>query len=135
MIRHYEQVGLVPAAGRTDSGYRQYDANEVHTLHFIRHARDLGFSIQQMGELVGLWHDRERPSRQVKALAQAHIQRLEQKAQELLAMKATLEHLVHCCHGDDRPDCPILATLGDESPAENQAPRTRASMGMGVRRL
>jgi DNA-binding transcriptional MerR regulator len=83
----------------------------VHTLQFIRRARDLGFSIAQIGELVGLWQNRKRPSRQVKALAQAHIQELEQKAQELLAMKATLEHLVHCCHGDDRPDCPILEQL------------------------
>ena len=111
MIRHYEEVGLVPAAARTDAGYRQYGDAEVHTLRFIRHARDLGFSIAEIGELLGLWHDRKRPSRQVKALAQAHIAELERKAQELLAMKATLEHLVHCCHGDDRPDCPILDTL------------------------
>ncbi|MBP6851162.1 MAG: Cu(I)-responsive transcriptional regulator [Rhodoferax sp.] len=111
MIRHYEAVGLVAAPQRTDAGYRQYTDTEVHTLHFIRRARDLGFSIRQIGELVGLWQDRKRPSRQVKALAQAHIQELETKAQALLAMKATLEHLVHCCHGDDRPDCPILQTL------------------------
>jgi len=83
----------------------------VHTLRFVRHARDLGFSIAEIGELVGLWHNRRRPSRQVKALAQAHIQELEQKVHELLAMKAALEHLVHCCHGDDRPECPILETL------------------------
>ena len=111
MIRHYEQVGLFPQPHRTDAGYRQYTQAEVHTLRFIRQARDLGFSIQQIGELVGLWQDRRRPSRQVKALAQAHIQELEQKAQELLAMKSTLEHLVHCCRGDDRPECPILEGL------------------------
>ena len=116
MIRHYEAVGLVPAAARTEAGYRQYGAADVHTLRFIRHARDLGFSIAEIAELVGLWHDRKRPSRQVKALAQAHIEDLERKAQELLAMKATLEHLVHCCHGDDRPDCPILETLANEAP-------------------
>ena len=116
MIRHYEAVGLVPAASRTEAGYRQYGAADVHTLRFIRHARDLGFSIPEIGELLGLWHDRQRPSRQVKALAQAHIEDLERKAQELLAMKATLEHLVHCCHGDDRPDCPILETLANEAP-------------------
>ncbi len=115
MIRHYEEVGLTPAAARTDSGYRQYAQSDVHTLKFVRHARDLGFSIAEIGELVGLWHNRRRPSRQVKALAQAHIQELEQKAQELLAMKATLEHLVHCCNGDDRPDCPILETLAGDS--------------------
>ena len=115
MIRHYEQVGLVPAAARTDSGYRQYDGSDVHTLRFIRQSRDLGFSIPEIGELVGLWQNRRRPSRQVKALAEAHIQELEQKAQELLAMKATLEHLVHCCHGDDRPECPILESLAGET--------------------
>lgn len=111
MIRHYEQVGLLPEPNRTEAGYRQFSEAEVHTLQFIRRARDLGFSIAQIGELVGLWQNRKRPSRQVKALAQAHIQELEQKAQELLAMKATLEHLVHCCHGDDRPECPILEQL------------------------
>ncbi|MCX7277703.1 MAG: Cu(I)-responsive transcriptional regulator [Burkholderiales bacterium] len=111
MIRHYEQVGLLPEPSRTEAGYRQFSEAEVHTLQFIRRARDLGFSIAQIGELVGLWQNRKRPSRQVKALAQAHIQELEQKAQELLAMKATLEHLVHCCHGDDRPECPILEQL------------------------
>jgi MerR family copper efflux transcriptional regulator len=111
MIRHYEQVGLFPEPHRTDAGYRQYTEREVHTLRFIRRARDLGFSIQQIGELVGLWQNRRRPSRQVKALAEAHIKELEQKAQELLAMKATLEHLVECCHGDDRPECPILEEL------------------------
>jgi len=112
MIRHYEEVGLIPAPNRTDAGYRQYTDSEVHTLQFIRRSRDLGFSILQIGELVGLWQDRKRPSRQVKALAEAHIKELEAKAQELLAMKATLQHLAHCCHGDDRPECPILETLG-----------------------
>jgi len=116
MIRHYEHVGLFPEAARTDAGYRQYSDRDVHTLRFIRHSRDLGFSIEQIRELLGLWQNRRRPSRQVKALAQAHIQELEQKAQELLAMKATLEHLVHCCHGDDRPDCPIIDTLAQEEP-------------------
>lgn len=115
MIRHYEEVGLLVAPRRTESGYRQYGASEVHTLRFIRHARDLGFSIAAIGQLVGLWQDRRRPSRQVKTLAEAHIQQLEQKAQELLAMKAALEHLVHCCHGDDRPECPILERLADQN--------------------
>ena len=135
MIRHYEEVGLVPAPNRTDAGYRQYTDTEVHTLRFIRRSRDLGFSIQQIGELVGLWQNRKRPSRQVKALAQAHIQELEQKAQELLAMKATLEHLVHCCHGDDRPDCPILQTLGDgDDTAASTAAASEARLrGHGLR--
>jgi Cu(I)-responsive transcriptional regulator len=111
MIRHYESVGLFPEALRTESGYRQYGEKELSTLRFIRHSRDLGFSIEQIRELLGLWQNRRRPSRQVKALAQAHIQELEEKLQELQVMKATLEHLVHCCHGDDRPDCPIIDTL------------------------
>lgn len=117
MIRHYEQVGLVPPPLRTESGYRQYTDREVHTLRFIRQARDLGFSIHEIGELVGLWQNRTRPSRMVKALAESHIKALEAKAQELLAMKATLEHLVHCCRGDERPECPILDTLAGSSTA------------------
>ena len=127
MIRHYEQVGLFPQPDRTDAGYRQYSEKEVHTLRFIRQARDLGFSIQQIGELVGLWQNRRRPSRQVKALAEAHIRELEQKTQDLLAMKATLQHLVQCCHGDDRPDCPILDTLASESAAPPAAVKARKS--------
>lgn len=128
MIRHYEEAGLLAAPRRTDAGYRQYSAAEVHTLRFIRHARDLGFSIHTIGELVGLWQNRVRPSRQVKALAQAHIVELEQKAKEILAMKATLEHLVHCCKGDERPDCPILENLAEEGPEDVPAvakPRAR----------
>jgi len=117
MIRHYEVVGLLPAPKRTESGYRQYDDSEVHTLRFIRQARDLGFSINELGELLSLWHNRKRPSRLVKALAETHIQALEQKAQELLAMKETLEHLVQCCHGDERPECPILDVLASNAPA------------------
>ena len=115
MIRHYEEVGLIPAPNRTEAGYRQYSDSEVHTFQFIRRSRDLGFSILQIGELLGLWQDRKRPSRQVKALAEAHIKELDAKAQELLAMKVTLEHLARCCHGDDRPECPILETLGHKN--------------------
>jgi Cu(I)-responsive transcriptional regulator len=117
MIRHYESVGLFPEASRTDAGYRQYTDKEVSTLRFVRQSRDLGFSIDQIRQLLGLWQDRKRPSRQVRALAQAHIEELDEKLQELQAMKATLEHLVHCCHGDDRPDCPIIETLADERTA------------------
>jgi len=114
MIRHYETVGLFPEPNRTESGYRQYSDRDVHTLRFIRRARDLGFSLEQIAKLVALWQNRRRPSRQVKALAEAHIRELEQKLHEIESMKATLEHLVHCCHGDDRPDCPILETLSDQ---------------------
>ena len=116
MIRHYEGVGLLPEAVRTDSGYRQYAPGEVNTLRFIRHSRDLGFSIEQIRQLLGLWQDRERPSREVKALAQAHMAQLDAKLQELQAVKAALAHLVACCHGDERPDCPIIDGLADAGP-------------------
>jgi MerR family copper efflux transcriptional regulator len=133
MIRHYEEVGLMPAAARSDAGYRRYTESDLHTLRFIRRARDLGFSIREIAELLGLWQNRRRSSRLVRALAQAHMQALEQKAQELLAMKATLAHLVQCCHGDDRPDCPILEGLsgdlpvGGGSPSEGQRSAGRSS--------
>jgi Cu(I)-responsive transcriptional regulator len=117
MIRHYEEVGLMPPAVRTGSGYRQYNETAVHTLRFIRRSRDLGFSIREIGELLSLWQNRRRPSRLVKALAEAHIEALQKKVEELLTMKGTLEHLVHCCRGDDRPDCPILETLSQEKSA------------------
>lgn len=123
MIRHYEEVGLIPAPSRTDSGYRRYGEAEVHTLRFVRHARDLGFSIEQIGELLSLWQNRRRSSRVVKGLAEEHIRALDQKVQELLAMKATLQQLVHCCHGDDRPDCPIIDSLADDSAAAHGSPR------------
>jgi len=119
MIRHYESVGLFPEAARTESGYRQYGDKEINTLRFIRQSRELGFSIEQIRELLGLWLNRRRPSRQVKALAQAHIQELDQKLQDLQKMKATLEHLAHCCHGDDRPDCPILDMLAQPGAAKS----------------
>ena len=120
MIRHYEGVGLLPAAQRTESGYRQYAESDVQTLLFIRHSRDLGFSLPEIARLVGLWQDRRRPSREVKALARRHLEELEVKAQELLAMKSALEHLVRCCRGDDRPECPIIESL------ESGPPVTRA---------
>lgn len=131
MIRHYEGIGLLPVASRTESGYRQYDDNEVHTLRFIRHSRDLGFSLAEIAELVGLWQNRRRPSRQVKALAQHHIEELDRKAQELLAMKSTLEHLVHCCHGDERPECPILDGLAREG-VPDAVTGSRARQGQQV---
>ena len=111
LIRHYESVGLLPPAMRSDTGYRQYGEREVHVLRFIRRARDLGFSIKDISGLLSLWHDRQRPSRQVKALAQAHMQQLQRKIDELQSMRQTLEKLVQCCQGDERPDCPILQDL------------------------
>ncbi|MFG6463447.1 Cu(I)-responsive transcriptional regulator [Roseateles sp. DXS20W] len=111
MVRHYESLGLFAAPPRTDAGYRVYGPREVHLLRFIRHSRDLGFSLEQIRTLLSLWQDRDRPSREVRALAQAHLAELEAKLAELNAMKATLQALVTSCHGDDRPDCPILSTL------------------------
>jgi Cu(I)-responsive transcriptional regulator len=111
MIRHYEDIKLLPPAVRTVSGYRQYSDKDVSTLRFVRHCRDLGFSLGQIGELLDLWRNRKRSSRQVKVLAQAHIAELDEKLKELQEMRSTLEHLVHCCNGDDRPDCPIIESL------------------------
>lgn len=125
MIRYYEELALLPAARRTESGYRQYEPNDVHTLRFIRHSRDLGFSLAEIGELLSLWHNRRRPSRSVKALAVAHIKELEQKATQLLAMKLVLERLVHCCQGDDRPECPILDGLAQADALTPPVPATK----------
>ena len=124
MIRHYEAVGLLPPAARSEAGYRRYGERDVHALRFVRHARDLGFPVERIRELLGLWHDRDRPSRQVKALAEEHLRALDAKLRELQAMRATLAHLVHCCHGDDRPDCPILETLADAAAAPGPPPAT-----------
>lgn len=122
MIRHYEAVGLLPPAGRTEAGYRQYTERDVNMLRFIRHSRDLGFSLEQIRELLGLWQNRRRSSRQVKALAEAHIAELDAKLAELQSMRATLAHLVHSCHGDDRPDCPIIDTLEATGPVRENGP-------------
>jgi Cu(I)-responsive transcriptional regulator len=111
MIRHYEESGLTPKASRTMSGYRIYTENDVHTVRFVRQARDLGFSTKQIAELLSLWRDRRRSSSKVKILAQEQIRDLEQRLLQMQSIKATLEHLVHCCRGDDRPECPILDAL------------------------
>lgn len=112
MVRHYESLGLLPKVHRTESGYRLYRDPEVHTLRFIKRARDLGFSIPEIGELVKLWQDRRRPSSGVRKVAAAHLAELDRKIKEMESMRKTLAHLVHSCHGDDRPDCPILEDLG-----------------------
>lgn len=111
MIRHYEDIRLIPRANRTDAGYRRYTDKDVHTLRFIRQARNLGFSIRQIEHLLSLWRDQRRPSRKVKALAQAHVEELDARIRELEAMKRTLMELAAHCHGDERPECPILAGL------------------------
>ena len=111
MIRHYESQGLLKPVRRTDAGYRIYDASDVHTLQFVRRARGLGFSMREIERLLGLWHNRRRSSGDVRRIAQRHIADLDLKIQELEAMRRTLQDLVHKCHGDHRPDCPILDDL------------------------
>jgi Cu(I)-responsive transcriptional regulator len=111
MIRHYESLALLPPAIRSDAGYRHYQESDVQQLRFIKQARELGFSLPQISELLSLWHDQQRPSSKVKRLAQQHIGVLEQKITELTQMKSALETLVNRCHGDDSSDCPILEEL------------------------
>jgi MerR family copper efflux transcriptional regulator len=112
MVRHYESLGLLPEVGRTDAGYRQYTENNVHTLRFIRRARDLGFSMAEIAELLKLWQNKGRASADVKRIALDHAADLHRRIEEMTAMKRTLERLADCCHGDHRPDCPILDELG-----------------------
>jgi MerR family copper efflux transcriptional regulator len=111
MIRHYEAIGLLRPAERRANDYRDYGERELHELRFIRRARRLGFSIPEIGELLTLWRDRGRPSRDVKRIAEAHIRDLQSRVAEMQVMADTLRHLVSACHGDDRPDCPILDDL------------------------
>ncbi len=113
MIRHYESLGLLPKVARTDAGYRQYGASDVHTLRFIRRGRDLGFGMAEIAELLKLWKNRRRASADVKRIAIDHVADLERRMAEMAAMKRTLEQLAACCHGDERPDCPILDELGE----------------------
>jgi Cu(I)-responsive transcriptional regulator len=111
MVRHYESLGLLPAVGRTDSGYRQYTEAEVHTLRFIKRSRELGFPMDDIAELVGLWRNRRRASANVKRIAQKHSEELGLRIEAMQAMQRSLQHLIHCCQGDERPDCPILDDL------------------------
>jgi Cu(I)-responsive transcriptional regulator len=111
MIRHCEAVGLLPKVARTSANYRLYTANDVHTLRFIRRARTLGFSTDDIRELLSLWHDKSRPSVSVKRIAGKHAEELRSKIVELQSMVQTLEHLTKHCHGDHRPECPILDDL------------------------
>ena len=112
MVRHYESLGLLPKIARTDAGYRQYGDKEVHTLRFIRRARGLGFSMAEIAQLLKLWQNRRRASADVKRIALAHAADLQRRIDEMTAMQRTLERLASCCHGDARPDCPILDELG-----------------------
>ncbi|MDX3910500.1 MAG: Cu(I)-responsive transcriptional regulator [Sphingobium sp.] len=116
MIRHYEKIGLVPAPPRRDSGYRDYNEADVHRLRFIANARDLGFPIDDISALLGLWSDRKRSSADVKALAEARAAELGRKIHTLEAMRRSLVDLARSCHGDDRPDCPIIERLDGSRP-------------------
>lgn len=113
MIRHYEKIGLIPPPMRRDSGYRDYSDVEVHRLRFVANARDLGFATDEIAALLALWIDRDRTSSEVKALALAHAEELGRKAQALENMRRTLIDLAGQCHGDERPDCPIIESLAD----------------------
>ncbi|EYR82883.1 MULTISPECIES: Cu(I)-responsive transcriptional regulator [unclassified Shinella] len=126
MIRYYEQTGLIPAAGRRASGYRDYSDNDVHMLRFIRRSRDLGFSVAEIGDLLGLWRDETRQSAEVKRLAQGHIDELEKKIADLQDMAQTLKVLVNACHGDHRPHCPILQRLETDREGEDFSVRRRS---------
>ncbi|MEO6113894.1 MAG: Cu(I)-responsive transcriptional regulator [Sphingomicrobium sp.] len=114
MIRHYEKIGLMPPAARRDSGYRDYDGRDLHTLRFIGRARDLGFPIDEIRQLLALWTDKDRSSADVKAIALARAKELRERIDVLQGMKRTLEQLAASCHGDVRPDCPILDELDAE---------------------
>lgn len=118
MIRHYESLGLLPAADRNAVGWRRYRDADVHVLRFVHRARGLGFDLKTIDALLRLWHDKDRASADVKRLAREHVAALDAKITQLQQMKRVLAHLAACCHGDDRPDCPILDRLADDTPDE-----------------
>ena len=120
MIRYYESIGLIPKTVRTEAGYRVYSDKDVHTLRFIGRARNLGFSVEQIADLVSLWRDRDRASKDVKRVALEHVKALERKIAELQAMAGTLKHLARTCHGDGRPDCPIIETRASDEVADRR---------------
>lgn len=121
MIRYYESIDLLSPRGRTDAGYRVYGASEIHTLRFIRQARHLGFSLDDIRKLLALWEDRTRASAEVKAIALQHVADLERRIAQLSEMRDTLTHLADHCHGDTRPDCPILDGLASDGEGEGVA--------------
>lgn len=118
MVRHYEALGLIAGVARRNNGYRQYSERDIHTLQFIKRARDLGFSMAEIAELVSLWQNRRRTSASVKRIAQAHADDLGKRIEAMQAMQKTLATLIHCCHGDQRPDCPILEDLSGNRGAQ-----------------
>ena len=126
MIRYYDEIGLVQPASRTDSNYREYEERQLNELRFIKRARSLGFSMEEITQLLSLWRDRSRPSRDVKWIADRHLADLDARIAEMQAMANTLRHLSHCCAGDDRPDCPILTDL-TEGKDPGPAPTKRSA--------
>ncbi len=128
MIRHYEAIGLLRPPPRPRNDYRDYGEREIHELRFVRRARRLGFSIEEIAALLALWRDKDRPSREVKRLADRHLADLEQRIVEMQGMATTLRKLVRSCHGDDRPDCPILddLALGEGGIRRAEAPNRAA---------
>ena len=126
MIRYYEQTGLIPPADRRASGYRDYSDGDVHVLRFVRRARDLGFSVAEIGDLLGLWRDKSRQSAEVKRIARDHIGVLQDKIRDMQEMVATLSDLVASCRGDHRADCPILDWLETDPPGEDLTIRPRS---------
>lgn len=133
MIRWYEETGLLAPAARLESGYRTYGEADIHTLRFVRRARDLGFSVEAIADLLALWRDRGRPSAGVKAIALGQIALLRRRIAELEGMARSLERLSETCCGDDRPDCPILDDLAADEPPP-PAPRRRRGLGRSVPR-
>lgn len=126
MLRYYDQVGLAAPSARSEAGYRVYTQTDVNTLRFIRRARAFGLSMEHIRQLVGLWRDRTRPSREVKRIATEHVAELRAKIAELTAMCDALEHLAESCHGDQRPECPILDELAADTATQVRAPRSAA---------
>jgi len=114
LIRHYESIGIIPKASRSDAGYRVYSDADVNILSFVKRARGLGFSMKEIKKLVGLWRNKSRSSSDVKNLALTHVKDMELKIAELQSMVKTLNHLAKFCHGDNRPDCPIIDSLAKE---------------------
>ncbi|RFP11653.1 Cu(I)-responsive transcriptional regulator [Duganella sp. BJB488] len=113
MIRYYESIALIPPGRRSDAGYRIYGENDLHALRFVKRGRSLGFSLDQIRDLLSLWQNKERASADVKSIAMGHVAELNQRIAELTEMRDTLQTLASCCHGDHRPDCPILQSLAD----------------------
>jgi MerR family transcriptional regulator, copper efflux regulator len=128
MIRYYESVGLLAAKERTSAGYRVYGTQEVHSLRFIRQARRLGFLVDDIRKLLALWHDRSRASAEVKSIALEHVTELDRRIAELTQMRDTLAHLANHCHGDDRPDCPIIESL-----ASGDSPERRVGLSQSLK--